>query len=96
MRCVALRQGFVMRDAAIVFAIQYAYVCVMGLQSLAVNSGRYAQAAIQSLMLGTAGFFITSQIAKRGELGGATSIAYILAGPLGIITSMYLFQRWKR
>lgn len=83
-----------MTDAAIVFATQYAYVCVLGLQSLAVNSGRYAQAAIQSFMLGTAGFFITSQIAKRGDIGSGTYWAYVAAGPAGIVTSMFLFKRW--
>ena len=82
-----------MTDIILVFLTQFAYVCVMGLQSLAVNAGRYAQAAIQSFALGAAGFFITSQIAKRGEFGSGTFWSYVLAGPAGIITSMLIFKK---
>lgn len=84
-----------MRDAAIVFAAQFAYVLVMGLQSLAVNNGRYAQAAIQSFMLGTAGFVITNEIVRKGQLGGPTYWAYVLSGPCGITASMWLFSKWR-
>lgn len=85
-----------MRDAAIVFAAQFLYVLVMGLQSLAVNNGRYAQAAIQSFLLGTFGFAITTSIVRNGEIGSATWVAYVASGPVGIVTSMWLFKKWRR
>jgi hypothetical protein len=84
-----------MRDALIVFFAQFLYVLVMGLQSLAVNNGRYLQAALQSFLLGSIGITITTEVVRRGEIGGATWWAYVIAGPAGICLSMWLFQRYR-
>jgi len=85
-----------MKEAALVFAAQFIYVLVMGLQSLAVNNGRYMQAAIQSFALGSVGITITTEIVRRGDIGGPTWWAYVVAGPAGITVSMWLFNRGKK
>lgn len=85
-----------MLDAAVIFAAQFAYVCVLGLQSLAVNHGRYLQAATQSFLLGTFGFAITNRIVRDGEVGSAAWFAYVAAGPAGVVFSMWLFKRMKK
>jgi hypothetical protein len=85
-----------MTDALLVFAAQFLYVLVMGLQSLAVNNGRYLQAALQSFLLGSVGITITAEIVRRGEIGGATWWAYVISGPIGICASMFLFERYRK
>lgn len=78
-----------MLEAAGVFAIQFCYVLLLGLQSINVNRGRYVWAGGTSLMLGVMGFHVTGTIAAaRGDEGGLVWWAYILAGPCGIVSSM--------
>ncbi len=86
-----------MRDAAIVFVAQFVQVLLLGLQSLNLNAGRTRSAAVVSLMLGVIGFHITATIAThRGEEFGPVWLAYVLAGPLGILTSLAVFRRVKK
>lgn len=87
-----------MLTALAVFAAQFIYVLLLGMQSLNTNQGFKAAAAGTSFMLGTFGFFLTQQIAtaKGSETGWLVWAAYVLAGPLGIVCSMHLHERLRR
>lgn len=86
-----------MIDCIIVFAAQYVYVLLLGLQSLNVNGNRKSAAACTSFALGIFGFQLTATIAdNRGDTLGLVWWAYVLAGPCGIVTSMKLFHRVKK
>lgn len=76
-------------EAALVFAVQYVYILLLGLQSLNVNQGRYIAAAATSALLGVGGFYITSVIgaAKNMELS-MLWWCFVAAGPAGIVTAM--------
>ena len=83
-------------DSALVFVIQFAYVLLLGLQSLNVNGGHRTAAAATSLALGMCGYQITSAIAAhRGEFCSVVWWAYVLAGPCGIVSSMAVFSRYR-
>lgn len=84
-------------DAALIFAVQFVYVMLLGLQSLNVNGGHKIAAASTSFVLGACGYQITAAIAaSRGEQFGPVWFAYVVAGPCGIVSSMILFSRWRR
>lgn len=86
-----------MRDALLVFAAQFIYVLLLGWQSLAVNHGRHAQAAFNSFLLGSLGFYMTGIVAAaKSEIGGLIWAAYVSSGPLAVVTSMVLFKRWGK
>lgn len=78
-----------MRDALLIFAVQYVYVLLLGLQSLNVNQKRYVSAAVVSFLLGIGGFFITSVIGSAREMTfTALWWGFCLSGPAGIVTAM--------
>ena len=78
-----------MTDALLVFVAQYAYVLLLGLQSLNVNQRRYVAAAVVSFLLGIGGFFVTSIIgAARALTFTALWWGFCLSGPAGIVTAM--------
>jgi cation transporter-like permease len=81
-----------MKDAFIIFVAQYSTILLLGLQSLNVNKGHKILAALTSLMLGVSGFFVTGIVAKAYNDGMFTLVwwAFIIAGPLGITSSMTL------
>lgn len=80
--------------ALAVFAAQFVYVLLLGLQSLCVNHGHYRAAAFNSFMLGSFGFFLTQQIAaaKGAETNWFVYAAFVVSGPLGITSSMWLHR----
>ena len=80
-------------DMMLVFASQFVYVMLLGLQSLNVNGRHYALAATTSSMLGVLGFWITATIAQKPHVGTAIWWAYLAAGPAGICASIYLHPK---
>lgn len=84
--------------ALALFAAQYVYVLLLGLQSLNVNGRHYALAASGSVALGTLGFWLTAMIAdvRLEAIGSPVWWAYIAAGPLGIVTSIWMHPYIKR
>lgn len=81
-----------MTHALTVFACQFSYVLLLGLQTLNVTGGHVAQAMGVSLILGVLGMHLTGTIAKQYVTEGDWKVkaAYVLSGPSGIATSMYL------
>ena len=84
-----------MTEAACVFACQFAFILTLGMQTQNVIGRHYAAAMGSSLLLGMMGLYLTGVIAKAAVLGGSwvTTIAYLVAGPLAIATSMWLHPK---
>jgi hypothetical protein len=83
-----------MADALMVFAAQYVYVLLLGLQSLNVNQRRYGMAAATSFLLGVLGFLTTSIVgAAKGMELSLLWWCFVLSGPIGILSAMHL-QPW--
>jgi len=77
--------------ALALFTSTYILVCALGLQSLNVNRGHYAPAFVTSLFIGSTQWFLLKTV--PGDTGLLEITAYLLGGPLGIITSMWLHPR---
>lgn len=73
-------------NALFLFAATYALVLFLGLQSLNVNGGHKLLSALTSFGIGTAN--ITILKIMPGPTNGFEVAAYLLGGPLGILTSM--------
>ena len=73
-------------NAIFLFAATYFLVLFLGLQSLNVNGGHRFLSALTSFGIGTAN--ITILKIMPGPTGGLEVAAYLLGGPLGILTSM--------
>ena len=80
--------------ALALFASTFVLVCALGLQSLNVNRGHYTAAFITSLFIGSSQWFLLKIV--PGETSGLELFAYLIGGPLGIITSMWLHPRIHR
>lgn len=78
---------------ALVFAAQYLYILMLGAQHINVIWGRYLGAMFVSLMLGILGFSLVAAIAaaKGATWRDPVWWAYVLAGPLGIVSAMALY-----
>jgi len=77
-----------------IFLVQYLTILLLGVQSLNVRDGRYLCAAITSLFLGIAGWFVTGVVAtayKTNDIG--VFLCFITAGPCGIMSSMLLYEK---
>lgn len=87
-----------MTDALIVFAAQFVMIFLHGLQSQNVIAGHRTAAFVTSLCLGICGFYVTGSIASaKGQLfDGPVFWAFVFAGPLGILTSMFVFRKWRK
>lgn len=72
------------------FASTYALVMLLGLQSLHVNKGHMVAAFLTSFGIGTANLVLFKMVpdATTTEI-----LAYLIGGPLGIITAMWLHPR---
>ena len=81
-----------MLHAAIVFAVQFAYVFLLGFQSRCVRDGQYLGAMFNSLLIGCCGLYITAAIARAAILGAEWYVvaAFLVAGPCGIVVAMRL------
>ena len=83
--------------AALVFAAQFLYIFLRGWQTFNVVHGHYIRAALCSLLLGLCGLFLTATIALSAVRGAHWSVwcAFLAAGPLGIVSSMWLSHRGR-
>lgn len=79
--------------AALLFASTFAVVFCLGAQSLFVNTGRYAAAFCNSLCIGAAHLALYK---LAPDATGAQVAAYLLGGPIGIVSAMYLFRHLQR
>ena len=86
-----------MIEAIAVFLCQCGYVFLLGIQSRNVRDGQLIPAAITSTILGLAGLYMTSAIARAAIDGGSASlaVAYVAAGPVGICLAIYLHD-WSK
>jgi cation transporter-like permease len=83
-----------MPEPLVVFISQFVAIFLLGIQSRNVNLKQYVPAAITSFLLGVTGFIVTGIVAKvymDFSSNGVTPtlIAFLLAGPLGICTSIW-------
>ncbi len=76
----------------IIFVSQFCLVMLLGLQSMNVQGGHKLAAAITSFLLGVSGYVVTGMSAQAYKDGFLSTIflAFVIAGPCGIVTSMYL------
>lgn len=75
------------------FASTYLLVLLLGLQSLNVNNGHHAAAFFTSFGIGLCNLVMFKLVPDAS----ATEVAaYILGGPFGILTAMWLYRRAVR
>lgn len=77
-------------NAAILFASTFVTVFALGFQSLNVNAGHYRAAALTSFAIGGGNLMILRMV-PSGDMPAIT--AYLLAGPLAIVASMWVHRR---
>lgn len=79
--------------ALALFASTLVLVMALGAQSLFVNNGRYAQAALNSFVIGT-GNLILFKLAP--DASGLEIACFLSGGPVGIVLAMYLLRKYHR
>lgn len=79
--------------ALTLFASTFAVVFFLGLQNLVVNSGHRVLAFLNSFCIGTANLAL---LKLAPDATGLEVAAYLCGGPLGIVSAMEVFGRWKR
>jgi len=75
------------------FVSTFLLVMALGAQSLLVNNGRYLGAFFNSLIIGT-GNLILYKLAPNAS--GVEIAAFLLGGPFGICSAMYLLRKYHR
>lgn len=87
-----------MLTALAVFACQFAYVALLGLQQLNVVGKHYTAAFAVSLCLGVLGYHLVAVIAIHAHqaAGAPAWWGYVFGGPAGIVFSMWLHPRLRR
>lgn len=78
----------------LIFIAGYCSVFLLGFQSRNVNHGNYGWAAITSFSIALMQTTLWGALFKN--LTWTASIVYGLSGCLGILSSMYVHQRWIR
>lgn len=83
-----------MRRAVLVFAAQFVFIMLLGLQQLNVVQRDYLGASAVSFALGVLGFSLTSAIAQSKGAGPRNLVwwAYVTAGPLGICFAIFMHR----
>lgn len=76
--------------ALIVFISTFVAVFALGFQSLNVNNGHYKAAFMTSFAIGSGNLMILKFV-PDGDL--VSMAAYLLAGPLAIVASMWVHKR---
>lgn len=71
----------------------FALVFFLGMQSLAVNGGHRWLAFGNSFLIGASNL-VLFKLAPHAD--GLEIAAYLAGGPLGIVSAMAVFGRWKR
>ena len=74
-----------------IFLATFVTVFCLGFQSLNVNRGHYFSAMITSLAIGSSHIVLYKYL-PDGSL--ADCLAYLMAGPLAITSSMWAHDRW--
>lgn len=74
----------------VIFASTFVAVFALGFQSLNVNQGHYRAAALTSFAIGGGNLMILKMV-PDGDLAAMT--AYLIAGPLAIVASMWVHRR---
>lgn len=78
----------------LLFASTFGLVFALGLQSQFVNNGHYGAAFANSLMISVAQLGALQIVHATTPMHYA---AYVVGGPLGIVSSMVLYRRrWKK
>lgn len=80
--------------ALILFAATFGTVLALGLQSLNVNGGHRALAAMTSFAIGACQLALYKVL--PGPTDGLEIVAYLVGGPFGIISAMALHPRLVR
>jgi uncharacterized membrane protein SpoIIM required for sporulation len=75
------------------FLSTYLLVMALGAQSLLVNNGRYVGAFFNSIVIGS-GNLILFKLAP--DASGLEIAAFLLGGPFGICSAMYLLRKYHR
>lgn len=85
-------------EALFVFAAQFLYVFLLGLQQLNVVGRHYAAAAATSWCLGVFGYYLTATIAVHSspDSGSLVWWAFTTAGVAGICFAMWVHPRIER
>ncbi len=78
-------------SALLVFASTFATVFALGFQSLNVNRGHYRAAAVTSFVIGGSHLVLYKMLPDGDPL---TCAAFLLAGPLAIVCSMWAHDRF--
>jgi hypothetical protein len=73
----------------ILFGSTFAIVFAMGAQTLFISNGRYAAAFANSLLIGLLNLVLFKLVPASDSPEMA---AFLLGGPLGVISAMYLFR----
>ena len=79
-----------MNNVAKIFIAQYFMVMLLGLQTINVSHFNIWNAVFVSIALGVCGFTVTSIIANVNKLRSLEGLAFVCAGPLGIVTSIWI------
>lgn len=77
-------------SALTVFVTQFIAVFSLGFQSMNVNQGHYKSAALTSFAIGGSNLFVLKMVPDGDVYAMA---AYLLAGPLAIVASMWAHER---
>lgn len=75
------------------FGSTFLVVFALGSQSLIVNNGRYLLAFGNSFLIGTCNLILFK---LAPEASGAEIAAFLLGGPFGIISAMWVFRHLHR
>lgn len=75
------------------FASTYLLVLLLGLQSLNVNNGHHAAAFFTSFGIGLCNLVMFKLVP---DASASEVAAYVLGGPFGILTAMWLYRRAVR
>ena len=78
----------------LVFISNFVLVFLLGVQGRFVRDSQYVHAAVTSCMLGVAGYYTTMQIAIVKEMFTSVYWAYLTAGPLAIMLSIFVHDKW--
>jgi hypothetical protein len=76
-----------MKDEIVLFLSQYILIFIIGFQSQSVRDNRYGAAMLGSVFIGLAQLF---QWKVMPNATPSQMIVWLLAGPLGIVSSMWL------
>lgn len=75
----------------VIFAAQFGTVFALAFQSQSVNKGHYLAAFFNSLAIGTGQFFVLKMVPAAH--GSGELFAFMAAGPLAVVCSMWAHRK---